>query len=62
MSGKVTAVCTPLHVGGSMASFQIEISDEQRRRTCTARLTCAYLHTRPNTPSHPGAEAGAQPR
>jgi uncharacterized protein (TIGR00369 family) len=43
-AGKVTAVCTPLHVGGSLATFQIEITDEGGRRTCTARLTCAYLH------------------
>jgi 1,4-dihydroxy-2-naphthoyl-CoA hydrolase len=49
VAGKVTAVCTPLHTGRSMASFQIEITDEHGRRTCTARLTCAYLHTRPGS-------------
>lgn len=39
--GQVTAVCTPLHVGRTMSSFEIVISDERGRRTCTARLTCA---------------------
>jgi 1,4-dihydroxy-2-naphthoyl-CoA hydrolase len=39
--GQVTAVCTPLHVGRSVSSFEIVVSDEHGRRTCTARLTCA---------------------
>jgi 1,4-dihydroxy-2-naphthoyl-CoA hydrolase len=40
-SGLVTGVCTPLHVGRTMSSFEIVVSDESDRRTCTARLTCA---------------------
>lgn len=40
-SGLVTGVCTPLHVGRTMSSFEIVISDENDRRVCTARLTCA---------------------
>lgn len=39
--GRVTAVCTPIHTGRTMSSFEIVISDENGRRTCTARLTCA---------------------
>ncbi|HEY0169128.1 MAG TPA: hotdog fold thioesterase [Jatrophihabitans sp.] len=39
--GVVTAVCTPIHVGRTLSSFEIVISDESGRRTCTARLTCA---------------------
>ena len=39
--GSVTAVCTPLHVGRTLSLFEIVISDEDGRRTCTARLTCA---------------------
>ncbi|CAN5408190.1 hypothetical protein BH10ACT8_BH10ACT8_07820 [soil metagenome] len=39
--GLVTGVCTPLHVGRTMSSFEIVITDENGRRTCTARLTCA---------------------
>jgi 1,4-dihydroxy-2-naphthoyl-CoA hydrolase len=39
-SGLVTGVATPLHRGGSAASYQIEITDETGARVCTARLTC----------------------
>jgi 1,4-dihydroxy-2-naphthoyl-CoA hydrolase len=39
-SGIVTGVATPLHRGGSAASYQIEITDETGARVCTARLTC----------------------
>jgi 1,4-dihydroxy-2-naphthoyl-CoA hydrolase len=39
--GLVTGVCTPIHVGRTLSMFEIVISDEKGRRTCTARLTCA---------------------
>jgi len=39
--GMVTGVCTPLHVGHTVASYQIVISDDAGRTVCTARLTCA---------------------
>ncbi|MDQ1732728.1 MAG: 1,4-dihydroxy-2-naphthoyl-CoA hydrolase [Pseudonocardiales bacterium] len=39
--GLVTGVCTPLHLGRTISSFEIVISDERDRRICTARLTCA---------------------
>nr|WP_253778324.1 hotdog fold thioesterase [Goodfellowiella coeruleoviolacea] len=45
-TGRVTGVATPLHVGGSVATFEIVISDEAGRRVCTARLTC-MLRQRP---------------
>jgi 1,4-dihydroxy-2-naphthoyl-CoA hydrolase len=38
--GVVTGVCTPLHVGRSVSSFEIVLTDAEGRRTCTARLTC----------------------
>lgn len=38
--GEVTGVCTPLHRGRTVATFEIRISDEQERPICTARLTC----------------------
>jgi uncharacterized protein (TIGR00369 family) len=37
--GYVTGVATPLHLGRTMASYEIVITDEQDRRVCTARLT-----------------------
>ncbi len=39
-SGMVTGVASPLHLGDSIATYEIAISDDQDRRTCTARLTC----------------------
>ena len=39
-AGLVTGVATPLHRGGSVASYEIVITDEAGDRVCTARLTC----------------------
>jgi uncharacterized protein (TIGR00369 family) len=45
--GVVTAVATPLHVGRTMATIEIVISDDHGRRTCTARLTCVIRDRAP---------------
>ena len=45
--GTVTGVCTPLHVGRSVSTFEIVITNEEGKRTCTARLTCLV---RPQAP------------
>lgn len=37
--GLVTAVSTPIHVGRTICTFDIVITDEQDRRICSARLT-----------------------
>ena len=39
-SGLVTGVATPLHRGGSVATYEVVITDEAGERVCTARLTC----------------------
>ncbi len=38
--GLVTGVATPLHLGGTVATYEIVITDEGGERVCTARLTC----------------------
>jgi 1,4-dihydroxy-2-naphthoyl-CoA hydrolase len=38
--GVVTAVATAVHRGAGTATYEIVITDERDRRTCTARLTC----------------------
>lgn len=38
--GVVTGVATPLHLGRSVATYEIVITDEGGARICTARLTC----------------------
>ena len=42
-SGTVTGVATAIHLGRSMACYEVVITDDQDRRVCTARITCALL-------------------
>jgi 1,4-dihydroxy-2-naphthoyl-CoA hydrolase len=42
-SGLVTGVATPVHLGRSMASFEVVITDERGKRVCTSRITCALV-------------------
>ncbi|MFC0526173.1 PaaI family thioesterase [Phytohabitans kaempferiae] len=39
-AGTVTGVATPVHCGGTIATYEIVITDESGARVCTARLTC----------------------
>jgi uncharacterized protein (TIGR00369 family) len=45
-SGIVTGVATPLHLGRTIACYEVVISDDQGRRICTARLTCQLVRAR----------------
>lgn len=45
-SGWVHGVATPLSLGRSIATMEVVITDDEDRRVCTARLTCA-LRDRP---------------
>lgn len=38
--GYVTGVAVPLHLGRTLATYEIEIVDDSQRRVCSARLTC----------------------
>lgn len=38
--GLVTGVATALHLGRSVATYEIVITNEDGARVCTARLTC----------------------
>ena len=42
-SGTVTGVATPVHLGRSMATYEVVITDEEGRRVCTSRITCALI-------------------
>jgi 1,4-dihydroxy-2-naphthoyl-CoA hydrolase len=46
--GFVTGVATPLHVGRTVISMEIAITDEPGRRVCTARLTCVVRERPPS--------------
>lgn len=39
-SGVVTGVATAIHRGGTVATYEIVITDEAGQRVCTVRLTC----------------------
>ena len=39
-SGLVTGVASVLQAGATIASYQVQISDDQGRLVCTARITC----------------------
>jgi uncharacterized protein (TIGR00369 family) len=42
-SGMVTAVCTPVRRGRTLATFLVEVRDEKGQLTATGRLTCLTL-------------------
>ena len=42
-SGTVTGVATPVHLGRTMASYEVVISDEDGKRVCTCRITCTLV-------------------
>lgn len=49
--GVVTGVATPMHRGRTTATYEIVITDEQDKRTCTARLTCLLRDQPPRSAS-----------
>lgn len=46
VAGYVTGVATPISLGKTLCSYEIEITDESGARTCTARITCLILAER----------------
>jgi uncharacterized protein (TIGR00369 family) len=42
-AGWVTGTATALHLGRSVASYEIVITDDADRRVCTARVTCQLV-------------------
>ena len=42
--GKVTGVATAISLGRTLCSYNVEITNEQGQRTCTARITCLILN------------------
>ena len=42
-SGTVTGVATAIHLGRTMATYEVVITDERGKRVCTSRISCALL-------------------
>jgi 1,4-dihydroxy-2-naphthoyl-CoA hydrolase len=45
-SGWVTGTATALHLGRSIASYEIVLTDDTDKRVCTARVTCRLVAPR----------------
>ncbi len=41
--GVVTGTATAIHLGRTSACYEVVIADEQGRRLCTSRITCALV-------------------
>lgn len=41
--GLVTGVATPLHLGRTVACYEVVLTDADNRRLCTARITCQLV-------------------
>jgi uncharacterized protein (TIGR00369 family) len=52
--GLVTGVCTPLHEGRTLATYEVVLTDDLGRRVCTARLTCVLRERPPGGPPGSG--------
>ena len=52
-SGTVTGVATAIHLGGTLATYEVVITDDHDHRLCTSRITCAprTCRTRSSRPS-----------
>ena len=44
--GIVTGVATPIHLGRTVACYEIVLTDDRDRRICTARITCQLVPAR----------------
>jgi len=42
-SGTVTGTATAIHLGRTMATYEVVITDEHGLRLCTSRITCALM-------------------
>ena len=46
LSGFVMGVATPVSLGKTLCSYQIEITNEKGETTCSAKLTCLILNNK----------------
>jgi 1,4-dihydroxy-2-naphthoyl-CoA hydrolase len=42
-SGVVTGTATAIHLGRTSAAYEVVLTNEEGKRVCTARITCALL-------------------
>lgn len=44
--GLVTGTATAVHLGSTVATYEVVVADSSARRVCTARLTCLVIEPR----------------
>ena len=49
--GLITAVCTAVHAGNNVATYEVLVTDSRSRRICTARFTCVLRERTTDDPS-----------
>ncbi|WP_394848184.1 hotdog fold thioesterase [Pendulispora brunnea] len=49
--GYITGVCTAVHAGNNVATYEVLVTDSRNRRICTARFTCVLRERTGNDPS-----------
>ncbi|MGH3369864.1 MAG: PaaI family thioesterase [Nocardioidaceae bacterium] len=47
--GSVTGTATAIHLGRTSTCYEVVVTDEDGRRLCTARITCALIAPRPES-------------
>jgi len=52
-SGTVTGTATALHLGRTLATYEVTITDDRQRLICTAKLTCLLVAAAPERPAEP---------
>ena len=58
-AGLVTGVATPISLGRTLATWAVEVRDDQGRLLCTSRITCLLRDT---PPKGSGGGGGARPQ
>jgi 1,4-dihydroxy-2-naphthoyl-CoA hydrolase len=49
VSGRVTGVARPISLGRTLATWEVEVTDDEGRRVCTSRITCLVREAVPGS-------------
>lgn len=61
-AGTVTGTASAIHLGRTLATYEITITDDRQRLICTARLTCLLIDAPEHAPNAPpGSPPGSAP-
>jgi len=49
VTGRVTGVARPVALGRALATWEVEVTDDEGRRVCTSRITCVLRDAVPGS-------------